>query len=73
MSRFADVEQVVKDVVSTMGQNPDILVNCAGINSGGSLLDVQEDAFDNVISINLKVMSLIIDTIMHIRYDRCLY
>ena len=54
VSKVADVEQLIKDVVREMGP-PDILVNNAGINIASPLLECPEETFDEIISINLKV------------------
>ena len=54
VSKVADVEQLIKDVVREMGP-PDILVNNAGIQNPSTLLEYPEETFDEIISINLKV------------------
>lgn len=53
VSKPANVEQLVKDVVAHFGR-VDILVNNAGICPRISIEDMTEDMFDRLININLK-------------------
>jgi 3-oxoacyl-[acyl-carrier protein] reductase len=53
VSKPANVEQMVKDVVAQFGRL-DILVNNAGICPRVSIEDMTEDIFDRLIDINLK-------------------
>jgi gluconate 5-dehydrogenase len=48
-----DLQRAV-DEVAAAGGRLDILVNCIGLNREEALLEVTEDAFDEVYSINLK-------------------
>jgi NAD(P)-dependent dehydrogenase (short-subunit alcohol dehydrogenase family) len=49
----ADVKAVVEKTIATLG-GIDVLVNNAGIVSGADFLDVTEEAFDQVLRVNLK-------------------
>lgn len=49
----ADVKAVVEKTIAALG-NIDVLVNNAGIVSGADFLDVTEEAFDQVLRVNLK-------------------
>ena len=53
VSKPAEVEKMVKDVVAQFGQL-DILVNNAGICPRISIPDMTEDMFDKLININMK-------------------
>lgn len=53
VSRSADVKALVEAVVKHHGA-VDILMNNAGIAMGGDFLDISEEDFDRVLSINLK-------------------
>jgi len=48
-----DIDRAVGDCVDTFG-SADILMNCVGIQREQSLLEVTEEAFDEVYAINLK-------------------
>lgn len=52
-SDFAAAEQLIADVVSEFG-SLDILINNAGITQDNLLMRMSEEAWDKVISINLK-------------------
>ena len=49
----AEINEAADHVASTMG-GIDILVNCVGIQIEQPLLEVTEEAFDEVYSVNLK-------------------
>lgn len=49
----ADIERAVQDTMDTFGQI-DILMNCVGTQKEQLLLDVTEEAFDEVYQVNLK-------------------
>lgn len=49
----ADIERAVQDTVDAYGQI-DILMNCVGTQKEQLLLDVTEEAFDEVYQVNLK-------------------
>ena len=53
VSNFKSSELVINDILNTFG-NLDILVNNAGIINDNILLRMNEDAWNNVININLK-------------------
>lgn len=53
VSKFAEVEAMMKQVVETFG-TIDVLVNNAGITRDGLLARMKEEDFDMVISVNLK-------------------
>ena len=53
VSNFAEVKQMIDDVVSEFG-SIDVLVNNAGITRDGLLARMKEEDFDDVIRINLK-------------------
>lgn len=53
VTSVADIERAVQDVMDTYGQI-DILMNCVGTQKEQLLLDVTEDAFDEVYQVNLK-------------------
>ena len=40
--------------IESIGKDIDILINCAGINSGEPFFSVSEKTFDDIISVNLK-------------------
>ncbi len=50
---FAQVDQLMKDILETLG-SLDILVNNAGINRDNLLLRMKEEEWDAVMNINLK-------------------
>ena len=56
VSKSCEVEQLMKDVVNSMGRSPDILINCAGILSSSSIIDMPEEMFDKLMATNLKVL-----------------
>ena len=53
VSRKSDVENMVEETISQLG-DIDILVNNAGIMARRSLLETEEDVWDDVIDTNLK-------------------
>ncbi|CCV64669.1 3-oxoacyl-[acyl-carrier-protein] reductase [Alteracholeplasma palmae J233] len=53
VSKYQEVEQMVKEVVTKLG-NLNIVVNNAGITDDALILRMQEEQFDRVISTNLK-------------------
>ncbi len=53
VSDFAAAKKVVDDVKNALG-TIDILVNNAGITRDGLVMAMKEDAFDDVIAVNLK-------------------
>ena len=53
VSRPAEVDQLVKDVVTDFGRL-DILVNNAGICPRISIADMTEEWFDRIVSVNMK-------------------
>ena len=57
VSNSNDVKEMVENVVQTTG-GIDILVNSAGIQRYGSVVDTSEDLWDEVLNINLKSMFL---------------
>jgi 3-oxoacyl-[acyl-carrier protein] reductase len=50
----ADVSSFFAQVSDWFGEAPDVLVNNAGIQTWSPLMDLEEDAWDNVIRTNLK-------------------
>ena len=59
VTRSASVEQLVEKAIATYGQI-DILYNNAGImpNADGSVLDISEELWDTVMTVNLKSVFL---------------
>lgn len=53
VTSVADIEHAVQKVIDVYGQI-DILMNCVGTQKEQMLLDVTEDAFDEVYQVNLK-------------------
>ncbi len=53
VSDFAAVKQTVDDIKNKLGP-VDILVNNAGITKDGLIMNMKEEAFDNVVDTNLK-------------------
>ena len=51
------VSQLLQDVHTAFSAVPSIAVNCAGITRDQFLLKMEEEQFDEVISVNLKVLS----------------
>jgi NAD(P)-dependent dehydrogenase (short-subunit alcohol dehydrogenase family) len=49
----ADLQKLLADVLAKLGR-VDILVNGAGMNSGTPFLDISEEEFDKIITVNLK-------------------
>jgi gluconate 5-dehydrogenase len=49
----AQIRRAVDDVAAAFGRL-DLLVNCVGIQREDRLADVSEDAFDEVVQVNLK-------------------
>ena len=50
-----EIRKVLEYIVSGYKKPPCILVNCAGITSDGFMLKMDEEKFDKVIKVNLKV------------------
>lgn len=53
VTSVSDIERAVEDVMQAFGQI-DILMNCVGTQMEQMLLEVTEDAFDQVYQVNLK-------------------
>ncbi|XP_038671435.1 estradiol 17-beta-dehydrogenase 8 isoform X4 [Scyliorhinus canicula] len=49
------VHKLVADIQTQFSRPPCVAVNCAGITVDGLLLKMQEEAFDKVLKVNLKV------------------
>lgn len=56
------IETLVQDLAAS-GQGVDILVNNAGISIPGSVLDYPEDSFDRTMSVNLRGLYLLSQTV----------
>ena len=55
MSSGEEVRKVLEYIISGYKKPPCILVNSAGIHSDEFLLKMDEETFDKVIQVNLKV------------------
>lgn len=55
VSSGEEVRKVLEYIISGYKKPPCILVNSAGITSDGFLLKMDEEKFDKVIQVNLKV------------------
>jgi len=53
LSSKADIDSIVDQAISKYGRI-DVLVNCAGICSLASVLDVTEEEWDKILDVNLK-------------------
>ncbi|XP_041068730.1 estradiol 17-beta-dehydrogenase 8 isoform X3 [Carcharodon carcharias] len=49
------VHKLVADIQTQFSRPPCVAVNCAGVTMDGLLLKMQEEAFDQVLKVNLKV------------------
>jgi dehydrogenase/reductase SDR family protein 4 len=68
-SRKSDVDNLVQKVLGKFG-GIDILVNSAGINIRGMLLDMTEDDWDAVLGVNLKGYYLCSQAVGKTMYER---
>lgn len=57
VSRATEVEAAIRDATDELGR-VDILVNCAGIQRYGTVVDTTEEVWDEVMAVNLKSMFL---------------
>ena len=55
VSSGEEIRKVLEYIISRYKKPPCILVNCAGITSDEFLLKMDEEKFDKVIKVNLKV------------------
>lgn len=53
VSKMADMENLIKEIMSTFGRI-DVLVNNAGITKDTLILRMSEDDFDSVVNVNMK-------------------
>lgn len=51
------IDEALGKIISEYGMPPTIIVNCAGITRDNFLLKLSEEDFDEVLQINLKVIS----------------
>jgi NAD(P)-dependent dehydrogenase (short-subunit alcohol dehydrogenase family) len=58
VTRAADCQRVIKETLERFGRI-DILHNNVGISGAGTVLDVDEDAWDHVMQVNVKSMMLL--------------
>ncbi|CAJ0951053.1 unnamed protein product, partial [Mesorhabditis belari] len=59
VSKSADVENLRKFAVDHLKGAPNVVVNCAGITRDATLLKMSEQAFDDVVAVNLKGVHLV--------------
>ncbi|RKF17137.1 SDR family oxidoreductase [Roseovarius spongiae] len=59
----ADENEALVQELATAGRGIDILVNNAGISIPGSVLDYPEDSFDRTLSVNLRGLYLLSQTV----------
>lgn len=60
VSSSSGVNNMVKDIFKTYDRAPCILVNSAGVVADEFVLKMEEEKFDRVLNINLKVYIIII-------------
>lgn len=59
----ASIKTCVDAIIAKFGKI-DVLINCAGINKREGFLDVEEDTFDKIMSINLKGVFLLTQAVV---------
>ena len=63
------IKETLKFINDSFGKPPSIVVNAAGICTPAHILKLDEELFDRIINVNLKVRYTIIDTNIIKKYN----